>query len=61
MGAVEEMMCVVYVSVTEGTSGDGYDLFELGKGATSEAEKYLFRVANVWWRCSQYFVIASCG
>ena len=21
----------------------------------------LFRVANVWWRCAQYFVIASCG
>ena len=33
----------------------------LGKGATSEAEKYLFRAANVWWRCAQYFVIASCG
>ena len=34
---------------------------ELGKGATSEAVKYLFRAANVWWRCAQYFVIASCG
>ena len=22
---------------------------------------YLFRVANVWWRCAQYFGIASCG
>ena len=31
------------------------------RGATSEAGKYLFRVANVWWRCAQYFVIASCG
>ena len=31
---------------------------ELGKG---EAGKYLFRTANVWWRCAQYFVIASCG
>ena len=20
-----------------------------------------FRAANVWWRCGQYFVIASCG
>ena len=26
---------------------------ELGKGATSEARKYLFRVDNVWWRCAQ--------
>ena len=34
---------------------------ELGKGATSEAGKYLFRTASVWWRCAQYFVIASCG
>ena len=23
----------------------------MGKGATSEAGKYLFRAANVWWRC----------
>ena len=21
----------------------------------------LFRAANVWWRCAQCFVIASCG
>ena len=34
---------------------------ELGKGATSEAGKSLFKAANVWWRCAQYFVIASCG
>ena len=34
---------------------------ELGKGATSEARNYLFRAANVWWRCAQYFVITSCG
>ena len=34
---------------------------ELGKGATIEAGKYLFRAANVWWRCVQYCVIASCG
>ena len=26
----------------------------------SEVGKYLFRAANVWWRCAQYFVIASC-
>ena len=37
------------------------DLLELGKGATSEAGKYLFRAASVWWRCAQYFIIASCG
>ena len=23
--------------------------------------KYLSRAANEWWRCAQYFVIASCG
>ena len=34
---------------------------ELGKGVTSKAEKSLFRAVNVWWRCVQYFVIASCG
>ena len=34
---------------------------ELGKGATSEAGKSLFRAASVWWKCAQYFVIASCG
>ena len=33
----------------------------LGNGATSEAGKSLFRAASVWWRCTQYFVIASCG
>ena len=34
---------------------------ELGKGATSEAGKYLVRADNVLWRYVQYFVIASCG
>ena len=34
---------------------------ELGKGATSEAGKSLFRAASVWWRYAQYFVIAPCG
>ena len=34
---------------------------ELGKGATSEAGKSLFRADNVWWRGAQYFVIASYG
>ena len=26
----------------------------------SGAGEYLFRDAKVWWRCAQYFVIASC-
>ena len=38
-----------------------FDSSELGKCATSEAGKYLFTAANVWWRCAQYFVTASCG
>ena len=39
------------------------DIFcsELGKGATSGAGKSLFRAENVWWRCAQYYVIASWG
>ena len=39
------------------------DLFvtALGKSATSEVRNYLFRADNVWWRCAQYFGIASCG
>ena len=60
-----------------GHSGDGcvlastlckYDLrkgdlfvLELVTGATSDARKYIFRAANVWWRCAQQFVISSCG
>ena len=32
---------------------------ELGKGATSEAGKSLFRAVYAWWRCAQYFVITS--
>ena len=32
---------------------------ELGKGATSEVGKSLFRAAYVWWRYAQYFVITS--
>ena len=27
----------------------------------SEAGKWIFRAANEWWRCAQYFVIAFCG
>ena len=27
----------------------------------SDAGTYLFTADNVWWRCAQYFVIASCG
>ena len=51
MGAVEEILCVVYVSVTEGHSGDGCYLastlckYDLRKGALfvlslGESEKY---------------------
>ena len=32
-----------------------------GQSATSEAGRFLFRAANVWWRCAHYFVIASFG
>ena len=34
--------------------------YVLGKAALSEAGRRLFRAANVWWRCVQYFIIASC-
>ena len=34
---------------------------DMGKSAMSGAGKYLFRAANVWWWCAQYFAIASCG
>ena len=37
---------------------DLFVVIEVGKGERSEAGKYLFRAANVWWRCAQYFVIA---
>ena len=47
----------VYVGFEEGR----FVCSELGKGATSEAGKSLFRAASVWWRCAQYFVIATCG
>ena len=30
---------------------------ELGKGATSEAGKYLFRASNVWWSCAQFLLL----
>ena len=70
-------MCRVCGCYRGGHSGDGCvwastlckydlrkgDLFVLSwaRGATSEAGKSLFRAANVWWRCAQYFVFASCG
>ena len=52
--------CVLASTLCKYDLGKG-DLFVLGKGATSEAGKYLFRAASVWWRCAQYFFIASCG
>ena len=66
----------MYVVLQKGHCDDGCDLastlckfdlrkgalfVELGKGATSEAGKCLFRADNVWWRWVQYCVIASCG
>ena len=69
------MSCVWMLQ--RGHSGDGcvlastlckYDLrkgdlfvLSLAKVRPSDAGKYLFRAASVWWRCAQYFVIASCG
>ena len=66
------MSCVWVLQ--RGHSGDGSDLAstlckyegrfvssELGNGATSKVGKYLFSAANVWCRCAQYYVIASCG
>ena len=38
------------------------DLFVMSwAGCDERAGKFLFRDANVWWRCVQYFVIASCS
>ena len=34
---------------------------EMNKGTTSETGKYLFRDANVCWRCAQYLFIDTCG
>ena len=68
------MSCVWVLQ--KGNSGDGCNLastlctYDLTKGdlfALSWAmvrrvrRGSLFRAANVWWRCAQYFVIASCG
>ena len=39
----------------------GFVCSDLRKGATSEAGKYLFGAANMWWRCVQHFVIVTCG
>ena len=66
------MSCVWMLQ--RGHSGDGCVLattlckYDLRKGdlfvlswARVRRGKYLFRAASVWWRCAQYFVIASCG
>ena len=34
---------------------------ESGKGATSEAGKYLLRAANVWWRCAHVCFYVCCS
>ena len=69
-------MCRVCGCYRGGHSGDGCDLaltlckYDLRKGdlfVLSWARCYLFRGAilfradNAWWRCAQYFVIATCG
>ena len=77
MSAVEEMMCVVRVDVTEEHSCDGCVLastlckYALRKGdffvlswarvGRVMSKENLFRAVNVLWRCAQYFVIAYCG
>ena len=61
------MSCVWMLQ--RGHSGDGCVLastlckYDLRKGDLFVLSwaKYLFRAASVWWRCAQYFVIASCG
>ena len=50
-----------YLSITIGDTVVDCSSQVKDKGATSEAGKSLFRDASVWWRCAQYFVIASCG
>ena len=48
MGVVEEMMCVVYVSVTEGHNGDGCDLVStLCKYHLREGDLFVLRWARV--------------
>ena len=69
MGAVEEMMCVVCVDVTEGYRGDECDLasnlckYDLKTGdlfvlnwarVRRVMRGSLFKAANVWWRCAQF-------
>ena len=76
VGAVEEMMCVVYVVLHRWHSGDGCDLastlykYDLRKGdifvlSWARVRRVrlgiIYKAANVWWRCAQHFVIASCG
>ena len=41
--------------------GDLYVLSWSRVRRVSGSGKYLFRAANMRWRCAQYFVISSCG
>ena len=73
MGAVEEMICVVSVSVTEGHSGVGCVLVSsLCKYILRKNDSFVLSWARVrqvrrqsitseLLMCVQYFVIASCG
>ena len=70
MGAVEEMSCVLVLQ--RGHSGDGcvlastlckYDLFVLSWARVRRVRRGSISSELLvwWWRCAQYFVIASCG
>ena len=56
--------CVLASTLRKYTLRKG-DLFVLSWARVGRvrrgAGKYLFRTANVCWRCGQYFVIASCS
>ena len=75
--AVGGVRCVSCVRMLQrGNSGDGCDLastvckYDMRKGdlfvlswarVRRVRRGSLFRAANVWWRCAQYFVIVPCG
>ena len=46
---------------SEGESDDIVVNTDCFSGYDPSILMYLFRAPSVWWRCAQYFVIASCG
>ena len=71
MAAVEQMMCVVYVSVIKGHSGDGSDsswtlwkedLFVLSwvRVQCVRHGSISSELLMVWWRCGAVFCYHSC-